>query len=188
MTMMQNRTMPHNEENRLTSERHAAFCDALESLYIKGNQSGRLHFAQKWPQAARHVFGAELMGFDKTGTQDKDRRAALEEEAEERRVKLAEIVTTLEKRCVVEGVLDLEYVRDVALKFGREMAGDLFAPRLIDRIFPPQEEKLTAPKPVSAQEGAAEALPVSVPKIFAQAKPKEEAKKPLNLTGITDKA
>lgn len=144
------------KENRLTSERHKAFEQALEILYIKGNISGRLKFMEEWPDAAYSIFGPELIGFDTEGVQDRQRRAVLEDEAEGRRVQLLEIVSTVEEKSAKAGALITDYVRDVINGLGRETALLMYSPWVVDKFIQASPEKPArpvvkkAPSPIEA--------------------------------------
>jgi hypothetical protein len=131
--------MSNVSDNRLTSERIKGFQDALEILYIKGNVSGRLHFAHEWPAPAQYIFGDELQGMDAEGTRDKPRRAALEQEAESRRIALLDTVMTLETKSAERGIMNMEYVRDTITNYGRATSLLLYASKIVDRFLPPPE-------------------------------------------------
>lgn len=123
-------------ENRLTSPRFKDFREALEVLFIADNISGRLKFAEAWPAAAPYVFGEELMNFDREGVQDRTRRAALELEAEERRLGLIETLEVLEEKSVVSGILQMEFVGNLIRLLGRECALYVYGGKVVDRFAP----------------------------------------------------
>ncbi len=143
---------------RLESERMADFVEALELLYIIGNISGRIKFAESWPEAALHIFGAELIEFDREGAPDREYRATLEEEADLRRLALLEIADTFEDKSVDKGVLQVEYVQDVMNRLGRAIALNLYAASLVDRFLPPP------PGEAPASRAAAQPAPRAVPR------------------------
>lgn len=116
------------------SEDFPAVIDALETLYLLENQSGRIKFYAAWPKIADYVFGLELIGFDRDGTADKDRRNALEQEAEARRIALLDIADGLEEKSADKGVLQTDYVRDVLAGFGRDLALHFYAPEIVERF------------------------------------------------------
>lgn len=122
---------------KLESERLKDFVEALELLYIIGNISGRIKFAEKWPEAALYIFGAELIEFDREGAPDREYRAELEEEADLRRMVLLEIADTFEDKSVDKGVLQIEYVQGVLNQLGRPLALHFYANWLVDRFLPP---------------------------------------------------
>lgn len=141
-------------ENKLQSDRYEAFLDALETLYIKNNLGGRNAFSKEWPQAARYIFGAELMGYDADGATDRDHRAVLEGEAEVRRLALVETALKLEEKSVDKGALQLGYVEDLVKELGRDVALLLYAPKIVDRFIPPpvvKEEPVPAAAPTAPQ-------------------------------------
>ncbi len=157
-----------NRDNTLTSERFRELAEALEVLYIVGNISGRLKFAQAWPVPALFIFGEELTVCDREGTKDREKRKELEEEAEHRRAAFFEIVQTLEAKSVFEGALQVEYTGGLVREFGRPLALHLYARRIVDRFIPPTPEELAAEAPPPE-----EAKPVPAPA------PEEEAPLPV---------
>jgi hypothetical protein len=122
------------QDNRLLGDSYAALKDALETLYIKNNISGRIVFIKAWPSAAKYILGEEVIRFDTEGGGDREVRAILEEEAEERRLRLLEIVETLEERSVEKGVLQKEYVESVIAEFGTEIAALLYDAKILERV------------------------------------------------------
>lgn len=126
---------------KLESERLKDFVEALELLYIIGNISGRIKFTEKWPDAALHIFSAELVEFDREGAPDREYRAELEEEAELRRVLLLEVAGTFVDKSVDKGVLQTEYVQEVIGLLGRPLALHFYANWLVDRFLPPPPEQ-----------------------------------------------
>ena len=137
------------DPNRLTAETFEDFVDALDILYIKGNLSGRLKFLEAWPLAAENVFGEELVGFDRDGTDDFERRSHLEDEAEERRLAMLELAQMLEEKSVEKSVLQVEYVEGLVKELGRDLALLFYAPKIVDRYIPPP------PEPVVVEDAAA---------------------------------
>jgi len=123
------------DDNRLVSEDYEEFHRALDILYLQGNLSGRLNFLERWPHVARYLFGDELIGFDHDGTKDVERRAALEIEAETRRLSLLDIVETFQARSVEKSVLQTEYVQKTVESLGRDLALLLYAPKIVDRFI-----------------------------------------------------
>lgn len=134
-------------EKRLTSDRFEEFFEAVDVLYIKNNLGGRNNFAAAWPDAAQHIFGEELMAFDREGAPDKERRARLEEEAESRRVDLLESIGTLEEKSVDKGVLQVEYVQALVNKLGRKLALNVYSRWLVNRFIPPPPGEEPPPPP-----------------------------------------
>ncbi len=130
-----------SENNNLTAETFEDFGEALDVLYLKGNLSGRLHFAKAWPDAANHIFGSELIDYDHNGTTDIERRNTLEEQAETRRLEFLEIVKTLEEKSVEKSVLQIEYVEDLVKTIGRKLALLLYSPKIVNRFL--GEESIT---------------------------------------------
>jgi len=137
-------SIPAASENRLLSERHKAFQDALETLYIKSNASGRLKFAADWPDIALHIFGDELLRADRDGLKDKTRRAALEQEAEDRRLKLLDLCANLERNSAANGALNVNFAQGVVNNLGRGASLYLYSSWIVDKFLPPP----AAPAPV----------------------------------------
>ena len=133
-------------DNRLTSERIKAFEDALELFYIRDNISARIKFVQEWTSPGQYILGEELIDMDRVGTKDKQRRATLESEAEDRRVNLLETLTTLEEKSAERGVININYVRDTINHYGRATSLLLYSPKVVDKILPPVEgEEISVP-------------------------------------------
>jgi hypothetical protein len=143
----------YGHEKKLTSDVFAAFKDSVEAITMLSNQSGRLSFVRQWPHASAFILGEQLMGFDRDGTQDHELRSQLEEEAEGRRLGLLDVLKTLEKDSVFEGTLQLDYIKDVVMSLGRDIALYIYAEHLVDRFIPPP------PKPVD-EEVIAEVQPI----------------------------
>lgn len=145
---------PDQSDNRLTSERIKAFEEALELLYIKGNLGGRIKFFQEWSAPALYMFGEELITMDRVGTKDRQRRAALENEAEDRRINLLETVTSLEEKSAERGVMNLDYIRNTINHYGRVTSLLMYATKVVDKILPPaageQEEVIPQRMPESS--------------------------------------
>ena len=141
-------------ENKLISDRHKAFVDALEILYIKTNISGRLKFAADWPDASTHIFGEELSRADREGFKDKSRRAALEQEAEDRRIKFLKLCQDIERKSAAGGVLNADYVKDTINALGRNASLYLYSAWIVDKFMPapatPQPEIKTPPPKATA--------------------------------------
>lgn len=135
-------TSPDQTDNRLTADKFEALLDALETLYIKNNISGRLQFAKQWPDAAIFLFGDELVRYDREGTSERERRQELEEQADDKRLSLIEILNTLEEKSVVKGALDIPYVQALIKELGRKMALLVYSRRIVDRIMPPPAEEM----------------------------------------------
>ncbi|GJL85466.1 MAG: hypothetical protein DHS20C02_12410 [Micavibrio sp.] len=149
MTLMTDAPIPEvpmeapPEEKNPYAEKYKDFVDAIESLYIKGNISGRLHFRKSWPQAASHIFCAELIKYDEEGPEDKEHRAKLEAEAEERRMILVEALDDFEHKSVYHGSLQPDHVKKTIMALGRKIALYVYATELVDDIIPPgPDEKI----------------------------------------------
>ncbi len=127
-------------ENKLTSERFDEFKEALEVLYIIANISGRIQFAQKWEDAAVYVLGEELIQCDYEGTDDKERRAEFEQEAEARRLALLELMDTIEEKSVEKDALQIDFVREQVEKMGRDLALLIYGRKIVDRFIAPPPE------------------------------------------------
>lgn len=162
--------------NKLLSEDYEEFRDDLEILYVRGNLSGRLQFAKKWPEAAAFVFGEELIDFDQNGVKDRARLAELEDAADEQQMGLSEIVTTLESESVHEGVLQFEYVQTVVHALGRPLSLLMYAPGIVERVpdaqpEPEEEEALLEPVATDHEPLYEEA---SVEEVMVEEAPPEE--------------
>jgi len=127
----------YGHEKKLLSDVFVAFKDSVEAITMLSNLSGRLSFVKQWPHAAEFVLGAQLMGFDRDGTQERELWAQLEEEAEARRLGLVELFQTLEKDSVFEGSLQLDYIKDVVMALGRDIALYVYGGHLVDRFIAP---------------------------------------------------
>ena len=162
-------------ENKLTSEQFDEFKQALEVLYVIANMSGRLNFTKAWPDAAKHILGDELMKYDEEGTDDKEHRAELEQQAEERRLLLLDLMDTLEEKSVDKGALQVEYVSDVIESLGRELALHIYGSQIVDRFIapPPSSEK------DSAEDGADEAAGGEAAALSSNAPPTEPQQQPV---------
>ncbi len=128
-------------EKVLYSEQKVAFLEALESFYLRGNHSGRLMFRNKWPVAAARILPEELVQFDHVGVnsdEDRARRSALEEQAEEKRAAMAEIFSNMTPRLVVHGSLQMEELKKIMVQIDRELAECVFEKNIVERFFPPQ--------------------------------------------------
>ncbi len=135
--------------NTLKSERYEVFLKRMDILYIKGNLSVRLKILEEWPEAAHYLFGEALIHFDTHGVEceeDRQKREVLEEEAEERRIHLLDILNNLEKRSVDKGILQLEYVENVVKEMGRPLSLAFYSNYIVDKIIPPSPEELEAQK------------------------------------------
>jgi hypothetical protein len=146
-------------EKRLTSERFADFVESIDALYIKNNISGRNKFTEGWPDAAHHIFGEELMRFDREGTTDREKRTKLEDEAEGRRLELLDTLSGIEEKSVDKGALQVEYVQSLVNGLGRKMALNVYSRWLVDRFIPPPPGE-EAPVAVPIEEVRTEVKPV----------------------------
>ena len=156
---------PHNQENspppsagqvtkELFCDQKKEFIEALECLYIKGNLSGRLMFADKWPEIAPKIFPAELTKFDHDGINNEEerlRRDALELQAEINHDRLLSIFEGMEKKLVVYGSLQLPALEALMKEIDRPLAEHVFAERFVNRFFP-EEKKPAAAAPSSDKE------------------------------------
>ncbi|MFK7839505.1 MAG: hypothetical protein AB8B83_04170, partial [Bdellovibrionales bacterium] len=147
------------DENRLTADDYDDFLDALDLLYLRGNLSARLKFFENWPIAAHYIFGDELIAFDRNGTTDTERRAALEDAAEDKRLELLELVATLEEKSVEKNVLQAEYVEQTIKMLGRDLSLLMYATKFVDRYCPdtspvaPPLDDVVVDQPVNTSAG-----------------------------------
>lgn len=125
-------------ERRAFGEKLDEFRDALNLLYIKKNQSGRLKFAEKWRAPAEYIFGADLLEIDTRGPSVDEYavRLQLEEAAEDRRLQLKQTLGELKEKSVDSGVLQFEYVGKIIEQFGPEISRIFFADNIIERVSP----------------------------------------------------
>ncbi len=130
-----------NAANTLFSDQYAALQNALELLYIKDNLSGRILFLKEFPFVADYVFGKKLVQFDTEGTDDREHRSALEEEAEERRLILLDTVLNVEDHSVEKGALKLDYVEQTVKSLGRDIASLIYSARIVDRFLPSEAQQ-----------------------------------------------
>ena len=140
----------HSETMReLFSEKKESFIDALECLYIRKNQGGRLIFAEKWPAAAEQIFSDELVRYDHDGVEndeDRERRAALEYESEEQREKMLAIFDKIESRLVIYGSLRVEELDKIMAQLNRPVAEYVFTDRFVNKYFPnPDQPTVSEP-------------------------------------------
>lgn len=170
------------EANKLLAEKFDEFKEALELLYIIANQSGRILYAKNWPDTAKIILGEELIGFDTDGTQDLERRAELEGEADKRRIVMLEVLDHVEERSVIEGVLQVEYVQGLIKEWGREIAVYVYSPAIVDRfIAPPPVAAQPAPEPVAVEDGVVEDVQPAMP---VQSGPPSISAKPMTASAI----
>lgn len=112
------------------------FKDAMGLLYIRNNASGRNKFRLKWPEVAKFIFGEELIKMDNEGTQDRELRAKLENEAGLRRIALKTVLEEYENKSVKSGSLEFEYIGRILDKLGAEIGKLLYAEEIIERVRP----------------------------------------------------
>ncbi|MCB9983589.1 MAG: hypothetical protein H6861_07975 [Rhodospirillales bacterium] len=146
------------EDNRLLSERFDEFKEALEMLYILANISGRIQFAQKWRGAAIYILGEELILCDEEGTDDREYRAELEQEAEARRIDFLDVLDGIEEKSVEKGALQIDYVRGKIEEWGRDVALLVYGRKIVDKFIAPPPEPVEVETPV---EEASASAPVS---------------------------
>ena len=139
------------DEHALLSPQYDELKEALEVLYIIANLSGRIHFAKSWESVAGYIFGDELMQYDQQGAEDRERRAELEQSAEQRRIDFLEVMDTLEDKSADKGALQIEYVQSLVQKYGRDVSLLLYSQKIVDRFAPPP----AAPSPPPAEDATA---------------------------------
>lgn len=136
------------------SEKLHPLLDALECLYIRGNTSGRRLFCESWPQAVPYVFDETLIRFDTEGVHsdaEREQRPALEIKAEERRDELIPFLETLETKSINDGMLQVDFVRDIMTRFRRDFLLCLYAEHIVNKFVPappaPGEAQAASPPP-----------------------------------------
>ena len=137
--------------------------DALDLLYITKNVSGRLKFREKWPEVADYLFGPELIKYDTEGVEDKEHRAQLEEEANDRRIALKATIAEIVDKSVDAGSLLFDYVGEVIDTYGVYISTYLYAEDVVERVRPgllaTRETKSDDSESQEGQSGQAEAVP-----------------------------
>lgn len=150
---------PENKPG-LTSLELDALQDALHTLYIPGNQSGRIHFTQSWPQIANYLFDAQLIHYDTHGATDKAHRDQLELEAIQRLDDLLVSIEDIEEKSAKSGVLQVEFVQPLVNKLGRDLALLVYNEEIVNRFAP--ETVQTAPEEAApTQTHAPDSAPAS---------------------------
>ena len=152
-------TFIQDDNNDLTCEAYDALCDALDTLYLMKNLSGRLNFLEAWPIVAERIFGDELIQCDTQGTDDLERRAVLEEEAEDRRIALLEQAQEIRGNSVHKGVLQIEYVEKTVKEMGRDLALLVYSERIVNRFAPLEADAAAADVIEQPAVAAAPAVP-----------------------------
>ncbi|MCB1651954.1 MAG: hypothetical protein KDI46_07880 [Alphaproteobacteria bacterium] len=129
-------------KKKLTSEQFDAFFEALKTLYVRGNQSGRIRFIKKWDIVAPYIFEPELIQYDTEGGGTRERKAELEHAAEERQLALLDILETLEDKSAQNGALNTEYVHGLIGAWGRDLSLHIYAEHIVDRFAPPEKPQI----------------------------------------------
>ena len=127
---------PRNNSMAAFSDKLKDLEEALSLLYIPRNLSGRLKFKDKWPEVAQYLFGDELIDYDINGFKDLDRRAELEEEANDRRIRIKQTINEIVDKSVDAGSLMFDYVGGVIDEYGAQMSKYLYAEDVIERVRP----------------------------------------------------
>lgn len=125
------------------SDKLPELLEALECLYIRGNTSGRRGFSQLWPDVVPYLFDDQLVTFDAQGVRaekDREERRLLEKAAEDRRDSLIEFLTTLEQKSVDDGMLQVEFVREIMMRYRRGMLLYLYAEHIVNKFVPPEPQ------------------------------------------------
>lgn len=110
--------------------------DALDVLYIPNNASGRLKFRDKWDVLAGYILCDELVDYDINGVKDYDRRKVLEEQANERRLKLKATLKEIVEKSVKSGQLQFDYVGRVIDEYGATLSEHFYAGNVVERVRP----------------------------------------------------
>lgn len=134
-----NPPMPGDTVRELFHEKRDEFMEALECLYIRGNQGGRVMFAEKWPAASKAIFSDQLLDYDYNGVSDEaDRaeRARLELEAIDAWNALLVNLSDLEAKLVQHGSLNIPELEKTMALLERPLAQYIFAGRFVDRFHP----------------------------------------------------
>jgi hypothetical protein len=125
------------------SDKLPELLDALECLYIRGNTSGRRMFCQSWPHIVPYLFEDQLMIFDAEGVtveKDREHRRELEKMAEGKRDGLIEFLGGLAEKSVDDGMLQVEFVREIMMRYRRGMLLYLYAEHIVNKFVPPDPE------------------------------------------------
>ncbi len=110
--------------------------EALDILYIPKNPSGRLKFREKWDFLADYIFDDELVDYDINGVKDHDRRKILEEQANERRLKLKATLQEIVAKSVKSAQLQFDYVGQIIDDYGATLSQHLYAGDVVERVRP----------------------------------------------------
>jgi len=110
--------------------------EALDILYIPKNPSGRLKFRDKWDFLADYIFDDELVDYDINGVKDHDRRKVLEDQANERRLKLKATLQEIVVKSVKSAQLQFDYVGQVIDEYGATLSEHLYAGDVVERVRP----------------------------------------------------
>lgn len=131
----------YSDSRAAFSPRIKEFKEAMGLLYIRNNASGRNKFRHKWPDVAMFLFGEELIRMDNEGTQDRERRAELENQAGLKRIALKSLLEEYEDKSVNSGVLSFEYIGGLLDKLGFELGKLLYTEEIIARVRPHMIQK-----------------------------------------------
>lgn len=165
-------------KKELFSEQKETFLEDLECLYIKGNQSGRLMYARKWPDIAERLFPKELTRIDHEGLQneeEREKKEALEIEAELKHDEMLSIFAGMEKNLVVYGSLQLPALEVIMNKIDRTLAEYIFAERFVNKYFP------GAPSPSMSSSGNEDGSETSPQEPTPDAQESTEASEPADV-------
>lgn len=145
------------KERSLFNESKEDFIDALESLYIHGNTSGRLLFLRKWPYVANYLFGEELMFMDEQGDADRERKKELEEKATARQNELLDLLDKIDHKLVIFGSLQVEALKKTMNRMDYKIAELIFDPFYLEKYHEEAAQfksgaETAAPEPESGAE------------------------------------
>lgn len=109
------------------------FVDALECLYIKNNQSGRVQFLRQWGLAATALLGPVLIGFDTEGGGDLDQKLQAEDEAVIAQHKLLADIQALKNEIAENGFIAQEHFQEFIARWDRPIAQKILSPDILER-------------------------------------------------------
>jgi len=124
------------QPNVLLTEDYPELMLDLEVLYIPDNMSGRLKFRERWPIIAERIFDKNLIARDVEGLDLSDSETTtLEDQAEQARTELYDMIDNLEERCLNYGVLKANTTRNIIEDVGQDVTKLIFVPEVIEKAM-----------------------------------------------------